>query len=397
MSSQSWPPTKLTTDKYSAAYVITKKPRIDGNYTAYANPPEPPNDRKKLEETAKTFAENREKPTTADAQKGLKDLPSVVASVDPNGLSQIAPMMYKMLGQIASSSSGSSQSSRKKTIEDAFTGALNLLANKYTFEYLTDVFNNALKDNAIRFIDYDYRQIVKNAIANLYKNYTLYGEGNLPVYTASTVTTIGTPPSPVVTVVPDLYVQQYYTQADDPYPGYIKWVSQDGETIVYTERKIGDPYYTTANEEVYSIAETELATALEPYVIKNNLTAKIINDLITQQDTNVEKNTKETTSGKNSSSLLQQILQLLAGYVATISNKQKSIQLPVSVLNKDSITKSLQDFQKNMAEIQEDKKKAKDAAQPRQASASISISGMPVTVQANASVLGLYLTITGSQ
>ena len=380
--------------KTNQSYAVTKETVVDDGIPPYARPQKPKLNKEKNYSSAEKFAPNRDKPTTADAKKGLLELPAAMSAVDPQGLSSIAPMMYSMLGQIASSSSGSSQSSRKRVIEDALTGALSLLSNKYTFEYLTLVFDNALKNNSIKFIDPEYRDIVKNAIANLYKNYSLYGEGNIPTKTVDVVTTIGTPQTPLVTVVPDLYIQQYYTKSTDPYPGYIKWVSQDETDYVFTERTIGDPYYTSPDEEIYSESEQFLAVSLEPYVIENNLTAKILNDLMVDQDKTVENNTQEKTAGKNSAKQFLDILSKLAGYAGTISNNQQSVQLPVSVLNQSSIQSSLNNFMKNVGQLKQEKEKAKQASQPVNAVSNM-ISALGTGSQFVGSAKSLYDTIKG--
>jgi hypothetical protein len=376
-------------------YSLTKEGRIV-DYPPFANIPKPKKDGKpNYEGNAVPNAPNRDKPTTADAKKGLKDLPAAMAAVDPQGLSSIAPKMYQMLGQIAAAAGGASESTRKQTVEDALSGALAILSNKYTFEYLTLVFNNALKNNGIDLIDTGYQSVVKNALANLYKNYLIYGEGNIPETTYETVTTIGVEPTPLVTNVPDLYVQQYYTKENDPYPGYIEWISQDRSTSVYTERTIGDPYYSSPGEEVYSESETQLAVDLEPYVIENNLTAKILNDLLVNQETQVENSTAEKTGGKNSSKQLMSVLMQLAGYAGKIANLQQSLQLPISVLNQGGIKKSHESFMKNIGQLRQAKDKAREAAKPLSAAAGL-LSSVGAISEAVGAVSGAVGAVSGA-
>ena len=313
----------------------------------------------------KTDKSISDRPTTASAKKGLKDLASVVNQVGKTAVH--LQNMYSMMSQVSSilSSMGSSgddedkptpSSGKKKIIEDALTGALAILIKKWGYDAVIAAFDNALQNNGIQFIDEDYREIVKNALANAYKSAVEYGPDNVPVYTYSTVTTIGPVPSPLVSVVPDMYTQEYYIQKDDPYPGFIKWNSLDGESYVFTERKIGDVYYVSADEEIYSMAEEELAKGLDPYMEDANLTAKILNDLLLQQNINVENNTDEKTLGKGAGSggaNVQQLLQQLLGFLSTASNLQKSLQLPVSVLNKGSIQKTMQKYEKSTAKVKQ--------------------------------------------
>lgn len=387
--------------KKSSNYSLTKSQRVS-EYPPYAHVPKPKNDGKENYANADQNAPNKDKPTTADAKKGLKDLPAAMAAVDPQGLSSIAPMMYQMLGQIASAASGASESTRKQTVEDALSGALAILSNKYTFEYLTLVFNNALQNDGIKLIDSGYQSVVKNALANLYKNYLIYGEGNIPETTYETVTIKGEQPFPLVTDVPDLYVQQYYTKQNDPYPGYIKWMSQDSANYVFTERTIGDPYYSSPGEEVYSESEIQLAISLEPFVIANNLSANDLNDLLVAQEEKVENSTAEKTGGKNSSKQLMSILMQLAGYAGQIANLQQSLHLPISVLNKGSIKNSNESFMKNIGQIRQAKDKARQAVKPLSAAEGLlssvgNISGSSAAktvVNTSTHVKNLYDTIT---
>lgn len=359
----------------------------------YSDKKEPSNAGEALSKEIEKSAPNAILKSTILAQKGLKDIAAVVAQFDPQGTGLIAPKMYPMLQQIftamAASGGGNGSGSErsapnpaaKKVVEDALTGALSILANSYSFEQIIETFNNALSNNGINIIDKEYRNIVKNALANLYTNYTLYGPGNLPYFVPSSfVTEIGEAPTPVVTVVPDLYVQQYYYPSFDPYPGYIKWILpqedlSDPEVAVYTLRRIGDPYYVSADEEIYSLSEQELAKNLEPYIQDNNLTAQILNGLLVNETIAVESNKKEKSNGKNSSKNVLSLLVQMAGYAGQITNLQKSLQLPLSVLSKGSIEKSQSKFMENIGKLRDMKNKAKQAATPI---AAASMLGAPV-------------------
>jgi len=365
----------------------------------YAGKKEPRVEAKPLTSLIDKHAPNANLKSTILAQKGIKDIAAVVAQFDPQGTGQIAPLMYPMLQQIFTSmtsggggKSGSESSTdtppnpaSKSTVEDALTGALSILANKYTFEQITETFNNALEDGKIDFIDKEYRSIVKNALANLYKNYILFGPGQMPYYTVSTVVeSIGIAPEPVVEIVPDLYVQQYYYPENDPYPGYIKWIlpQEDDETevAVFTIRTIGDPYYSTPEEEIYSISQKELADKLDPYIQTVTLTAKILNDMLVDAVVVVENEKKEKSNGKNSSKNVLSLLIKLAGYAGQITQLQQSIQLPVSVLNQGSIKKSQNKFMENIGKLRDIKQKAKKAAAPLSSVASLAPSVLPSVV-----------------
>jgi len=296
--------------------------------------------------------------TTAAAAKGTTDLSAVISQVGKNAvaLQNLYPMVTLVSAILsgAGSSTGNSKitSGRKKIIEDALTGAIVILIKKWGYDKVINVFNAVLENNGLQFIDKDYIDIVKNALANVSKLAAQFGPNNIPIYEYSTVETIGKVPTPLVTVVPDMYVQEYYIQREDPYPGFIKWNSSDQSTYVFTERKIGDKYYISPQEEVYSISEQQLAEDLDPYIDNENLTAKILNDLLDKQNNNVGNNMDEKTLGKGSgsdSANAQELLQQLLGIVSTITNLQKSQQLPRSVLNSVSVSESLKKFENNTA------------------------------------------------
>lgn len=359
---------------------IVKRPVTPTPKYAYRNnnPEEKVNATDKKRQEAKLA----DKPTTADGEKGNKDLPSVVAQV--GNAASFLPNMYSMMGMITALVGGRSQTSRKKIIEDSLSGALAILVHKWGYDKVINVLDVALAGDNFQQIDEIYRTNVKNAISNLYKAAVEFGPNNIPVYTYSTVTTIGPVPSPLVTTVPDLYIQQYYLQAEDPNPGYIKWNSQDGTEFVFTERKIGDKYYISPQQEIYSISEQQLADALDPYIELETLTAPILNDLLREQDSNIQTNTKEKTLGKGTGSDGVNSLRLLMSLIGPISaatNLQKSLQLPFSVMNKGSVSKSLQAYEKNQAEAAKLKQQLKQAATPAQSTESITSLLVPEVAQ----------------
>jgi len=81
---------------------------------------------------------------------------------------------------------------------------------------------------------------------------------SVPKLPAISVTT-ATSPRPVtssITQTPPLgYIQQYYTVANDPYPGYIEWKDPTGSgATVYTTRN-GEPNYVNAQEHTSFAAQ----------------------------------------------------------------------------------------------------------------------------------------------
>ena len=121
----------------------------------------------------KTDKSISDRPTTASAQKGLKDLPAVIGQVGKAAVH--LQNMYSTMSQVSSilssmNSSGDNDekptpsSGKKKKIEDALTGALAILIKKWGYDRVIAAFDNALDNNGIKFIDEDYREIVINSL-----------------------------------------------------------------------------------------------------------------------------------------------------------------------------------------------------------------------------------------
>lgn len=338
-------------------------PNTNPSYANYNNRPNTSIGVSTLRQSA-TLAD---RPTTADARKGTKDLAAALAQV--GNAAAFLQNMYSMMSRVSAVAAGGSQTSRKKVIEEALSGAFYILSNKYGYDKLVRVLDNALAGDKFNGIDEVYKDVVTNAIANLFKAALKYGTENLPVYEYIIVTELGPTPSPVVTEVPDLYVKEYFSFDEDPYPGYIKWTSEDETTYVYEQRKIGDRYYTSVQEEIYSIAEQELTEGLDPYIRDENLTAKILNDLLIEQEAHIEANTNENTLGKGTgadSANAAQLIMALIQYISTMTNGQRNGQLPNSVLNTSSISNTLSSHERRLAELKKMKDMLKKAAIPPQ-------------------------------
>lgn len=166
------------------------KPEVDGDIT-YADPPYTLKDKsKKLSDVREKFAKNADKPTTASADKGEKDLPSIVSSVDPNQTAQVLPMLYPQLMRMVSvlgMGSGNNPNNNNylpsgisNVIFDSFTGALCILVRKYGFQLVIEVFIAALYQK-INLINPLYKDIVINSLGNLIRLALYFGPLNIPV------------------------------------------------------------------------------------------------------------------------------------------------------------------------------------------------------------------------
>jgi hypothetical protein len=337
--------------------------------TKFGHIPKAPAQSKPASEIRTKFAKNADKPTTAAAEPDQKDLPSILKKIDPKNLSSVLPQMFSLLAKVNSTMNSSSQSARKNTVQDALTGALAILNKKYGFAQVIETFNIALENDGISKVNIDYQDTVKNALANFIKLAAEVGPQNIPVTVYPTIEYTTILPAPIVgnSEVPDLSIQQYYISEEDQYQGYIQWLlpegtlSSLGSNFVYTKRTPEQPPYESADEEIYSIAETELANGLDPYVRDKNLTVSKLNELLLQNDSTIQQNGMEKNLGKNSSTNLMQLLPSLLGIVGQILNQTKNLQLPQSVLNQGSVNQSLEKFSENMAMIKKMKQDAEQA------------------------------------
>jgi Gp5 N-terminal OB domain len=69
---------------------------------------------------------------------------------------------------------------------------------------------------------------------------------------------------------PTSYIQQYYTIANDPYPGYIEWVDPTGAASpVYTPRN-GEPNYANAKEHTSFAAQNQFTSTIGNTLLSGN-------------------------------------------------------------------------------------------------------------------------------
>lgn len=288
-----------------------------------------------------------EKPTTAVADKKTKKMFDALNEVDPARISEVLKNAVTQFNTVqnllkfgGSSSSGGGQtpnSGLKDLLTDALTGAMCILIKKYGYIRVLEFFSTLLTEQNYNLLLDDYKEIVKNAMIKLYVTVAIYGEKNIPVSIIPPIILGDKVPSNLVTVVPDLYVQQYFTPQNDPYPGYIKWLGPNDETV-YTLRLPSEPPFDTSEQHVYSIAEQGLAKELSVYFDNTNLTLTIaifLNLLIFYCNLMEEKGL-ESTVGKNSKNS-SNLTQLLGSVLGSLTSKAQLGHIPPSVLNKSKM------------------------------------------------------------
>jgi hypothetical protein len=361
-----------------------ESPIFDEDQVQYGDPPHIEKSKaKKLSDVRKKLAKNADKPTTAGAEKGNKDLPGILQQVDPQGYSQNNPQMFQQMMQITSllgMGSGMSggaggggigttlpaiPSGVSTVLNDSFTGALAILIKQYGFERIIYIFTAALSNGGLAEIDSRYQAIVKNTMSNIIRLALYYGPINIPVSLYDDTVWGDTVPSPLVADadVPDYYLKQYYNFVDDPYPGYWRWNSPDGTAVVYTKKPPGSLHYSTSNEEIFSTSEIQIAAALVPYCVisvpQPILTPYVLNDILYAQSDNIEVNTLNNTMGNNAgagsggggsgSQMMSMLMGLLGGQLSGLLTQFTSGQLPNSVLNQGNMNQLTQQYTKDMA------------------------------------------------
>jgi hypothetical protein len=333
-------------------------PKVDKDEAKYGDAPfVKSDDAKALSDIRDKFAPNADKPTTASNTKGKK-LPEILQEVDPQSLAQMLPNMMKGMSKARDVMNISIPAARVSVITDSFGGALAILAEKLGYEQVINSMGTALGGNAIDTkIDPPYRSIVFNGIINLIKQAILYGAGNIPqpIYNKVTYGTYAPQPLVADTQVPLLYVKQYYAVKDDPYPGYIQWLSPDGTKSVYVKRGPTDYPTDSALEELYNNAEINLSNKMLLYVAANTLTAELVNQFLREQDQQTYdqgvNNSLGNGAGGGGGGGGGQGMQQLLGKLQPILEKFKNGQLMNGVLNKSKNQQALQKFEKNMGSL----------------------------------------------
>lgn len=343
---------------------------------------------KKGVETARNkYAPKSKIPTTA-AGDPKKKLPETVEQVDPQALSQVLPNMYRNFKQVRDvlnalnsmnfglpSGSSSSPSGNNTTpdayaataIKDVFTGALQIIANKFGYYETLLVLFYVLGNDNYKNILPSYQNIVFEAIINLIKIAEEKGIENIPIPQIPQVIYGIKIPKPLCksySEVPDYYIQQYYTTESDPYPGYIEYKSSDGTLTIYLKRTLLDYPYESCEEEIFTTAQYAMSKEMLPYFTNKKLTINILNDLLVKYCTEVLNNSIEKTMGKNSKNNLLSLLSSLAGIAGTMANLTKSLHLPLSVLNQASVSKSLDKHKQSIGLAKKIKENMRQAVLP---------------------------------
>ena len=308
---------------------------------------------KSLDEIRIEIAPDADKPTTASAKPGQKDLQTVQLQIDPNGLSAIFPGAAIQLSSITSLVGSTTQSTRNETLYLALADALRILINDFSYEEVITRLDLLFVNNGINLLSSNIKDVVRKGIAEIIKDVSEYGPDNIPEpeYYVLVENDFANIPENVVTVPPQLYKQQYFLYKNDPFPGYEEWRSEEKE-VVFIKRNIGDYYFESMQEDILGTSSLEISAFLSPYIANPQtvLTVKMFDDMMIQQENNIKKNGMNKALGAGSGGGgLSSVLSQLLGQLSVTINLQAEAQLPDSVLNAQAVNKSMEAFSESMA------------------------------------------------
>jgi len=124
------------------------------------------------------------------------------------------------------------------------------------------------------------------ALANL-SSYTVSSLLNSAITypLASVATSLTTPPPSISDNPPPSYVQQYYADGSDPYPGYIVWVDPSGAgSPVYTPRN-GQPNFTSASQHTTYAMENAIGGPLEAAINTGTFNSATFSSILSNAET----------------------------------------------------------------------------------------------------------------
>jgi hypothetical protein len=320
--------------------------------TAFAANPVSEVTKKSLDEIRIELAPDADKPTTASAKPGQKDLQTVQLQIDPNGLSAVFPGAAIQLSSVNSLVGSTTQSTRNETLYLALADALRILINDFSYEEVIVRIDSIFGNGGVNILSSNIKDVVRKGIAEIIKDVSVYGPDNIPEpeYYVLVENDFVNTPEKVVTVPPQLYKQQYFLYKNDPFPGYEEWRSE--EEVVFIKRKIGDYYFESMQEDISGTSSLEISSFLSPYIANPQtvLTVKMFDDMMIQQENNIKKNGMDKALGAGSGGGgLSSVLSQLLGQLSVTINLQAEAQLPDSVLNAQAVNKSMEAFSESMA------------------------------------------------
>jgi len=307
-------------------------------------------------------------PTIASAAKGAgTHVLDLVKQVDPSSLSASLPNMVSNFSNVKNILNITSPAGLTNMLSGSISGLVGSLGSQFGLSNVVGQLSGLLKSGGLSGLDPNIQRALKIGLTSAISAAVSNGNKPVPHYvppaTQQTLNSRRPPVNLVVTSPPDLYIQQYYTVDQDPYPGYIEWQGPS-TSKVYTLRGT-EPHYTSPTDHLQGMAIASMASKLGSALASGNLSASTLTsalgggmDLLKSEGLS-----KVLGSGVNPGSLLSLATKLLPGGLGGSINGVVGGHLPQSVLS-GSMSQTLSGFTQGQALLAAKKSSMSAALKP---------------------------------
>ena len=302
-----------------------------------------------------------ETPTVASAAPGGHIL-DTIRQVDPNNASASLPNMAANFLNIKNMISMTSSAGQTNMFGGILGGVLGNLGSIFGAGGVLKLFGGAL--GGLSSVNPIIAGALGIGLASFIKS-AASNNGQATAYKPPAANVIGknTPRPPenlIVTKAPDLYVQQYYSIQNDPFPGYIQWKGPNKD-FVYTLRN-GQPNYSSAQSHVQGDSIAAMTAGFAPSLNSGLLSPNTLIGLLGGglSAMNANSLTKILGTGVNALSILGLAENLLGGGLGGAIGGIMNGHLPQSVLN-GSVQNTMGSYTQQQAMLQQKKNNMMEA------------------------------------
>ena len=306
-------------------------------------------------------------PGIANAPASAQTIKDALDSSDPQRQSQVFKNLYtdfnlirNVLSSIGASSISNSlqggenpslASSVKTTLQQGLGYALGKMATNFGYNIIVEAFNSALFVNGqFQYVLSDFQDVLSNVLIEFYVEAVQYGEKNIPYLTPPPVTYGPLTPNNVVPSPAAGFIQQYYSQSSDPFPGYIQWTNFS--SIQYTQRTSTQYPFSSSTEEILYTIQEGFVADLTPLIQNSGITAVDLNAHMSTYTAMLMSMQESQCTGASSTGgggmQMTQLLATLLPAAEQMLSKAQSLHLPNSVLDQGKINQVFDAF----AEVQ---------------------------------------------
>jgi len=231
-------------------------------------------------ELDKTFKQPKTPTIGATAPGG--HILDMIKTVDPNGRSSSLPNMVSNYSNIKNIINITSPLGQTNLFGASIGGMLGNLGALFGVNKTLSIIGGALLGGALNNLDPISSAALSAGLFSFLKTARSNG-GRTNAYVPPRSNRIGknTPIPPlnlIVAVAYNLYIQQYYTIDNDPYPGYIEWQGPNKDYI-YTLRN-DEPNYSSAQDHVQGNSILNLTSSFLPHMNSGSLSAAALTGLM---------------------------------------------------------------------------------------------------------------------